>query len=306
MKETVNSVLQRATGYRLTKETPAQRREALARAKRSAAGRQRNAQNPRKLPPPAVPTTPAQQRRQRLRGMSLTELAEEFGTDKWGGHWYTPHYERHLGHLKRERFTLLEIGIGGSVKPGKGGWSLRMWKWYFPKARIVGLDLYDKSFVDAPRIRTYQGSQDDPAVLRRILQEEGAPLVAIDDGSHRSEHVLETFRILFPLLPAGATYVIEDTQTSYWPRLGGDRDRESKTTTMGMVKQMVDGLNYEEFLDEDYEPTYSDTNVVAVHCYHNLVFIEKGSNMEGSNPAKKERLLPENQVTREPASAGDS
>ncbi|UUZ57759.1 hypothetical protein [Nocardioides sp. B-3] len=27
--------------------------------------------------------------------LDLTELAVEFGTDKWGVHRYTPHYQRH-------------------------------------------------------------------------------------------------------------------------------------------------------------------------------------------------------------------
>ncbi len=48
-----------------------------------------------------------------LRNMNLGQLAAEFGSDKWGVHYYTPHYERHLAHLRKERCTLLEIGIGG-------------------------------------------------------------------------------------------------------------------------------------------------------------------------------------------------
>lgn len=230
----------------------------------------------------AVSPTAAQLRRQRLKAMDLTELAKEFGTDKWGAHRYTPHYERHLGHLRRQRFTLLEVGIGGAAHDGVGGASLKMWKWFFPRAQIVGLDIYDKSFVAAPRIHAYQGSQVDPEVLHRIVQEQGTPLVVIDDGSHQSTHVRETFRLLFPLLPDGAIYAIEDTQTSYWPQWDGSTDRDSKATTMALVKELVDGLNYEEFLDKDYQPTYSDIHVVAVHCYHNLVFIEKGTNREGT------------------------
>ena len=52
---------------------------------------------------------------------------------------------------------------------------------------------------------------------------------------------------------------------------------------MALVKRLVDGLNYEEFVDEDYQPTYADRHVVGVHCYHNLVIIEKGENAEGTN-----------------------
>lgn len=215
--------------------------------------------------------------------MDLTELAQEFGTDKWGAHRYTPHYERHLRHLRGREFTLLEIGIGGAAHEGVGGASLKMWKWFFPKARIVGLDIFDKSFVDGRRIKSYQGSQTDAEVLNRIVAENGAPLVVIDDGSHQSTHVRETFRLLFPLLPDGAIYAIEDTQTSYWPQWDGSADRHARTTTMALVKDLVDGLNYEEFLDEDYQPSYSDLHVVGVHCYHNLIFIEKGRNEEGTS-----------------------
>ena len=215
--------------------------------------------------------------------MNLTELAQEFGTDKWGVHRYTPHYERHLEDLRNERFTLLEIGIGGYQRRRRGGNSLRMWKHFFPRAQIVGLDIQDKSFAEAPRIRTYQGSQVDPEILDRIVQEAEDLRVVIDDGSHRSEHVRETFRLLFPRLPDGAIYAIEDTQTSYWPERGGSDDLDARTTSMALVKELVDGLNHEEFVDESYVPTYSDKNVVAVHCYHNLVVIEKGPNAEGSN-----------------------
>ena len=92
-----------------------------------------------------------------------------------------------------------------------------------------------------------------------------------------------TFAILFPLLPDGAIYCIEDTQTSYWPAWGGSVDPRARGTSMDMVKDLVDGLNHEEFLVEGYEPTYTDTHVRAVHCYHNLVVIEKGDNREGTN-----------------------
>ena len=233
--------------------------------------------------PAARQLTEAQRRRRTLMAMSLTELAEHFGTDKTGTHFYTPHYERHFGHLRKERFTLLEIGIGGYARDGKGGASLRAWKWFFPRAQIVGLDIEDKSFVRAPRIDTYQGSQDDEALLRRIVEEKGPVKIIVDDGSHRPAHIRETFRVLFPLLEDGGVYAIEDTQTSYWPEWGGSEDLDDPTTTMALVKDLVDGLNYEEYVDESYEPTYTDLNVVAVHCYHNLVFIEKGHNAEGTN-----------------------
>jgi hypothetical protein len=219
----------------------------------------------------------------RLDEMNLNQLATKFRSDKWGKHWYTQHYERHLSHLKQERFTLLEIGIGGYRNPRRGGASLRMWQAFFPRAEIIGLDLQDKSFLDGDRIRTIQGSQTDAGLLRRIVHEAGGVRVVIDDGSHRPEHVRASFETLFPLLADDGIYAIEDTQTSYWPEFGGSDDLANPTTTMALVKGLLDGLNHEEYVDESYRPSYTDLHVVAVHAYHNLVIIEKGSNVEGTN-----------------------
>lgn len=211
---------------------------------------------------------------------SLTHLAKHFKTDKWGRHRYTPHYERHLKHLKKKSFTLFEIGIGGYTRAGQGGASLRMWKTYFPSAQIIGLDIEDKSFVNEERIRAVQGSQVDEQVLRAIAAEADNLQVVIDDGSHVPAHINETFQIMFPLLADGGIYVIEDLQTSYWERYGGSTDLNDPSTSMNMIKALLDGLNYEEYTEPDYQPTYSELHVVAVHAYHNLVFIEKGLNNE--------------------------
>jgi hypothetical protein len=48
---------------------------------------------------------------------------------------------------------------------------------------------------------------------------------------------------------------------------------------MGMVKDLLDGLNYEGFGDR--RPRFfTDSHMVAVRCYHNLVIIEKRLNAE--------------------------
>lgn len=213
----------------------------------------------------------------------LSSLARQFGTDKWGTHRYTPHYEHHFSKFRNEEFTLLEIGIGGYSREKQGGASLRMWKAFFPKAEIIGLDIANKSFVTEERITAVQGSQVNEPLLRTIVDSAKNLQIVVDDGSHRPEHIRATFDILFPLLPSGGLYAIEDTQTSYWPRWGGSLDLDDKNTTMALVKSLVDGLNYEEFQTDDYQPSYTDLHVVAVHCYHNLVIIEKGTNREGTN-----------------------
>lgn len=211
----------------------------------------------------------------------LRSLAGKYRTDKWSHqHRYTPHYARHIGYLRNEPFTLLEVGIGGYARELDGGASLRMWKEFFPRATIVGLDIEDKKFVDEDRIISYQGSQVDPAILDRILADHPDIRVIIDDGSHVNEHVVETFRLLFPRLHPQGHYVIEDTQTAYWPRYGGSPDLLATHTSMALGKRLADDINFQEYTDAHHEPTYDQANVVGVHFYHNLIFVDKGSNDE--------------------------
>lgn len=214
----------------------------------------------------------------------LTFLAQIYGTDKWGEHWYTPHYETHFRTFRKKKFNLLEIGVGGYDKPYSGGSSLRMWKRYFPKANIFSFDIYDKSPHEESRIRIFQGSQVDALFLDEVLQQTGELDIIIDDGSHVNEHVLFTFHCLFPKLKSGGIYVIEDTQTSYWQHYGGQEiERNNKDSIMGYFKSLVDGLNYSEFKNQNYQPSYFDLNITSIHFYHNLIFIYKGNNNEGSN-----------------------
>jgi len=240
----------------------------------------------------------AQQRRS-LRAFlyrnNLSQLAILFRTDKHSRHYYTQHYQHHFRTLRRENLNILEIGIGGYENPKAGGASLRMWKEYFPRAHIFGIDIYDKTYHDKKRIKTFRGSQTDEAFLKRVVEEIGIVDIIIDDGSHYNDHVITTFKILFPLLSPKGIYVVEDVQTSYWSEFdginwGGSIDLTAPYTSMNFFKSLIDGLNYEEFTLDDYVPTYFDKHIVAMHFYHNLVFIYKGLNNEGSSVLRKRCL----------------
>src|SRR4051794_15880203 len=100
-----------------------------------------------------------------------------------------------------------------------------MWGNFFPQGRVVGGGVRDKTFVNEPRIRGFQGSQTDRELMERISKRFGAPTIVVDDGSHQPPHVIESFQILFPMLVDGGVYVIEDIQTSYWPAWQGSMDR---------------------------------------------------------------------------------
>ncbi|PXY36308.1 class I SAM-dependent methyltransferase [Prauserella flavalba] len=219
----------------------------------------------------------------------LAELAVRHGSDKWGPHQYTRHYERHFAPLRDRRLTVLEVGIGGYGDPAEGGASLRMWRDYFPRAEVYGVDLWDKSALDGPRLTTVRADQSDRASLSAVAERHGPFDIVIDDGSHVSALTLATFEALFPHVRAGGLYAIEDVQTSYWPVFGGNgTDLADPGTTMGFAKDLLDGLNHTELLDSHGRaPRPTDAELAGIHFYRNLIVLEKGVNT-GQSPIADE------------------
>lgn len=219
------------------------------------------------------------------RPKSLSDLAVLFGTDKWGGHWYTPHYQRYFEPFRELSVKVLEIGVGGYNSPDLGGESLRMWKHYFRRGLIYGLDVFAKPNLAENRLYVLQGDQGDERFLDSMASQIGPFDIVIDDGSHFSHHVITSFNALFPHVRPGGLYVIEDLQASYWPGWGGNADPSAQGTSMAMVKSLLDGLNHQEQMrGSDHKPSTTELTVTGVHVHHNLAFIEKGLNTEQGAP----------------------
>jgi hypothetical protein len=205
---------------------------------------------------------------------NLSLLALKHGTDKWG-HGYMVRYQEVFAPLRKKPVRLLEVGIGKPGDPRAGGESLRMWKEFFPKGRIYGIDIEDKRYHEEERIKIFQGDQSDASFLSDVVRRIGPLDIIIDDGSHVNRHVVGTFRTLFPALADGGVYVVEDTQTSYWPQYGGNwKELDDPGTSMSMLKELADGLNH-PYIPER-EPSYLDRNVDAVLFFRNVAFVLKG------------------------------
>jgi hypothetical protein len=217
-----------------------------------------------------------------LYGSDLRKLALAYSTDKWGSHFYAEAYMRHFSPLRRRKLKILEIGIGGYEDPLLGGNSLRMWRTYFPRAHVYGIDIHDKSVHDERRITTFRGSQTDDEFLEQVVATTGELDIIIDDGSHVNSHVIHSFKRLFRCLSRNGLYAIEDTQTSYWEDYGGSKSELNSTlTTMGFFKALLDGVNYAEFAAKDHTPGDFEASIVGVHFYHNMIVIQKGKNSDG-------------------------
>lgn len=195
----------------------------------------------------------------------LTRLAILNGTDKFGMHDYTPVYYDLLRHLRDRPLRMLEIGVGGYGDPDQGGELLATWRDFFPQARIVGVDIQRKNMDLGPRVTILQGSQVDAAFLAQVVRDHGPFDIILDDGSHRNEHVVGSFEMLFPALAPGGIYIVEDTQTATFPKYGGSLDL-TPPNMVGFFGAKAEALFRGRNTDD----------IAAIERFHNIIAIHKG------------------------------
>lgn len=143
--------------------------------------------------------------------MELDRLATKHKTDKGPNKTapnspkaYTQFYERYFAALKNKPLNLLEIGV-------YSGASLRMWKEYFPNARIYGMDIRRAcKRKEEDRIEIFIGDQGSKKFCEEVARHIGPLDIVIDDGGHRSELQIPSFEALFPHVVSGGLFIIED------------------------------------------------------------------------------------------------
>jgi hypothetical protein len=140
---------------------------------------------------------------------------------------------------------MLEIGIH------KAG-SLHMWRQFFGKeVKIYAFDIRPECVENAYGVadEAKVGSQTDTNFLSEISRDWGPFDLIIDDGSHRSEHILKTMDVLFEHLSPGGAYVVEDVFTSFWKTYGGGLCNPNSfiEKTKGMIDRM-----YCRYMGEKY------------------------------------------------------
>jgi hypothetical protein len=156
----------------------------------------------------------------------LTEIANEVGTDKGtvlgDAQGYTLIYEMLFEPIRDQALNLLEVGLAiGGPEHGKLASrevtdvpSVRMWRRYFPNAKIFGVDISDFSAFETDWFGFRKADCGDEAQLDEVVAElsgSGVALdVIVDDASHASFHQQLTMLKLFSLLKPGGFYIIED------------------------------------------------------------------------------------------------
>ncbi len=130
------------------------------------------------------------------------------GTDKILYHGYHRFYPYFFSHMRDSKISLLEIGLDANA-------SVKLWKDYFSKVTIYGVDIEDKKAIEG--VIFFKGDQSKIEDLIRIKNQIPETLnIIIDDGSHVPEHQMLTFNLLWDKLKGGGAYIIEDIETSFW------------------------------------------------------------------------------------------
>ena len=93
--------------------------------------------------------------------------------------------------------------------------------------------------------------------------------VFIDDGSHVSQHIVDTFRLNWPLLKPGGLYFIEDLKCTHNPQY-------PDLISADIPKPLFDRNHFMELIDELLrEMDWRESNVEYIHFHKELVVLKK-------------------------------
>ncbi len=161
-------------------------------------------------------------------------------SDKWQS--YLPVYDLYFSKLRNKKINLLEIGV-------QNGGSLETRLNYFKNANvIIGSDIDTKCKTlkfKSKKIKLVIGDINTSATRKKIIGLAKDFDIIIDDGSHKSQDINNTFLNLYPHLKPGGIYLIEDLHCSYWKRYGGGL--LEKQSSIDFLKLFIDVMNFESW-----------------------------------------------------------
>ena len=169
----------------------------------------------------------------RMRSKELNLSAYDTDKIKLG---YLETYDSVLAQWVDKDVKLLEVGVH------RGG-SLKLWRDYFPRSTIVGIDRQlPEHFEPGDRVQVFQGRQQDPVFLSKVATIT-APAgfdIIIDDASHVGHVTKVTFWHLFDhYLKPGGLYAIEDWGTGYLDDWPDGRRFDLRTPLLGRVRSLL-------------------------------------------------------------------
>jgi len=135
---------------------------------------------------------------------AFQEIFSRYDTDKVQAGYHKT-YEKCFGSIRNEIKLLFEIGVN------RGG-SVRAFHEYFPNAIVVGIDINPACYFEHGKIKIEIGDATNIEFIdKKILAKYGCPDIVIDDGSHMSCDIRNSFNLLYSF--TRDAYVIEDLGT---------------------------------------------------------------------------------------------
>lgn len=209
----------------------------------------------------------------------LEQLAKMYGSDKAlpnpetnpSGHGYMEFY---ADHLPDKCMSLLEIGC-------YKGASLKMWDDYYgAKCDIWCLDLFKNPELMSVRecrdagFIPVEGDQSDIRLLESINKQFE---VIIDDGSHRADHQLISFKQLFRSnLVSGGLYVIEDLHCNKDPYYWMNDVVNFYDTPLRMLQLFQETGKIANWIFEPHEAEQVESMIESVHIFNEeIAFIKR-------------------------------
>lgn len=226
--------------------------------------------------------------------VNISRILSIFGSDKNqpGQHSYGNTYQELFQKMRYKPVKLLEIGL-------LYGNSLLTWRWFFPFATLIGIDISPQIKINGKKVKIYTGSQYSEEFLRDVGKKEVYFDIIIDDGSHMNAHQIFSFEKLFDFLRDGGFYIIEDVQTSFWSGNVTNEiwdgchfnDSQFSSTCYGYFLELSKYLNHAEFQTlegVDEKMLFFGKNIKRIAFEHNMIIIWKGKNDEKSNSIRRE------------------
>jgi len=151
---------------------------------------------------------------------SLLQLNNTY-TDKNTTHSYFELYDKLLTPIRASATKVLEVGIGDFGE--KNGGSIKLWKEYFDKATIYGLDILpedrvlDELKTDDRVILFNEVNAYDPEFVKNEFGSKNLQFdFLLDDGPHTLESMVDFIKLYTPLMKSKAILIIEDVKSLEW------------------------------------------------------------------------------------------
>ncbi len=217
-------------------------------------------------------------------------------SDKWTS--YLAVYDELLKAYRTQAISLLEIGV-------QNGGSLETWSRYFSQAKVlIGCDINERCRqleYDDKRVKVVVGDANQLATHQEIVSISNEFDIIIDDGSHISKDILNSFCLYFPLLRPGGLYVIEDTHTLYKQAWGGGILNDN--SAYQFFKKIIDVINlqfwgnelplelyFSSFFHKDNMPAFIKQGwIESIEFRNSMVVIRKS--LEAGNQKLGQRMV---------------